>query len=85
MQSVFEQLHQILDTYVEKGSDDELFASGYLRGFIDLAISQEPETRDALIGEVDLGLSKAIENGELGEEDQMLVKQVWHKIYTSIV
>ncbi|MDN7124692.1 YfcL family protein [Pseudidiomarina terrestris] len=35
-----EQLEQVFDQAVHDGDDDELFASGYLRGHFDLVVAQ---------------------------------------------
>lgn len=48
-----EQLEQVFDQAVVAGSDDELFASGYLRGHFDLVVAQlelqEQATADAVL------------------------------------
>ncbi|MGQ4276316.1 YfcL family protein [Pseudidiomarina sp. E22-M8] len=35
-----QQLEQVFDQAVQDGDDDELFASGYLRGHFDLVVAQ---------------------------------------------
>ena len=66
-------------------SDDELFASGYLRGHVDLAVGQLQLTEQAfsvddIMTAVDASLAVAIENGELNHSDELLVQSIWQKI-----
>ncbi len=62
------------DSFVEQGSDDELFASGYLRGHVDLIIGtamvEESElTLEEFVDNVERSVNKAIKNGELEQTD----------------
>lgn len=40
LQTLVEQLDVVFDEAVTEGDDDELFASGYLRGHFDLVVAQ---------------------------------------------
>ncbi|QYM94222.1 YfcL family protein [Dickeya zeae] len=75
----------LIDNLVEHGSDDELFASGYLRGHLTLAVAQveayDEQTAPALHARVQESLDQAIKNGELSPPDQALVAQVWEALY----
>lgn len=74
-----------IDDTVEQGSDDELFAGGYLRGHITLAVSELElagnDSQDALYHQVGHSLEKAIAAGELSPRDQALVIGLWDSLY----
>lgn len=77
----------LIDDMVESASDDELFASGYLRGHLTVAVAvAEAEengehTAEALKIRVQDGLDKAIRAGELSPRDQLLVQGMWENLY----
>ena len=75
----------LIDDMVEHASDDELFAGGYLRGHLTLAVAETEEndehTLEALHDRVQGGINKAIGNGELSPPDQALVLGMWHQLY----
>lgn len=80
------RLLALIDSKVEQASDDELFAGGYLRGHITLAVAQLEATmenppvealQDAVRGSID----NAIKNGELSPPDQALVHHMWQSLY----
>lgn len=65
----------LIDDMVEHASDDELFAGGYLRGHLTLAVAEAEEqgehTAEALKARVEESLHKAIAAGELSPPDQI--------------
>ncbi|AFJ46325.1 YfcL family protein [Shimwellia blattae] len=74
-----------IDKMVEHASDDELFASGYLRGHLTLAVAEleqhgEP-TPQALNDQVVHSIEKAIQAGELTPRDRVLVQEMWSTLY----
>lgn len=76
---------ELFDALVPVASDDELFASGYLRGHFDLAVgtlqvAEEPFAAADVINQVNDTLSQAITNGELSEQDQQHVAAIWQRI-----
>lgn len=75
----------LIDDQVEYASDDELFAGGYLRGHLTLAVAevedQGEHTAEALKTRVENSLNKAITAGELSPPDQMLVRSMWENLY----
>ena len=75
----------LIDDMVDHASDDELFAGGYLRGHLTLAVAEAEahgeQTAQALHARVQDSLNKAINNGELSPPDQALVAQVWESLY----
>lgn len=73
------------DALVPEASDDELFAAGYLRGHVDLAVgtlqvAEQPFTVGCIVERVEQSLSQAIENGELTPADQQLVFGIWQRV-----
>ncbi len=73
------------DTAVATASDDELFAQGYLRGHVDLAVGQlqlddQPFSVQQLVLAVDDSLHNAIVAGELNDSDAALVRQIWRQL-----
>lgn len=75
----------LIDDMVEHASDDELFAGGYLRGHLTLAVVEAEEhgdnTTQALYAHVRDSLEKAIKNGELSPPDQILVNGMWEDLF----
>ena len=75
----------LIDEMVETASDDELFASGYLRGHLTLAVADlehgEDHSPEALHVAVSNSLEKAIQAGELSPRDQSLVQGMWDNLY----
>lgn len=70
-----------IDDMVEHATDDELFAGGYLRGHLTLAVAELEEEQessaDALYQRVEESIQKAIKGGELTPPDQILVLDMW--------
>lgn len=75
----------LIDEMVEHASDDELFASGYLRGHLTLAVadleSGDDHSAEAVYQTVTHSLEKAIHDGELTPPDQALVLGMWDNLY----
>jgi hypothetical protein len=71
----------LIDDMVEHASDDELFAGGYLRGHLTLAVADlegsDDHSAQALHDRVVVSLEKAIQAGELSPPDQALVMGMW--------
>ncbi len=73
------------DQSVATASDDQLFAAGYLRGHIDLAVGtlqlqEQPFNVDTLQQQVQQSLQQAINAGELNDADQKLVVEIWQHL-----
>lgn len=79
IQEYEEKILDLIDAMVETASDDELFASGYLRGHISLAAADcEQEGMDdvaTLKARVDESLKSNA--NELNPSDQVLVRNLW--------
>ncbi|PSJ48047.1 hypothetical protein C7H85_04465 [Zobellella endophytica] len=77
-----------IDGQVAEASDDQLFAGGYLRGHITLAVAQSEiagrnHLRDVK-ARVKTSLNQAILSGELNDDDQKLVLGFWHKLVDKV-
>ncbi|WP_445768116.1 YfcL family protein [Rheinheimera sp.] len=75
----------LFDALVPIASDDELFASGYLRGHFDLAVGtlqldDTPFSAADVITQVNSTLAQAIANGELNSADQQHVTLIWQRL-----
>ncbi|MGG2140038.1 YfcL family protein [Symbiopectobacterium sp. RP] len=75
----------LIDDMVEHASDDELFAGGYLRGHLTLAVAEAEEQGDtsvqALYQRICDSVQQAIKNGELSPPDQILVNGMWDDLF----
>ncbi|WP_440862888.1 YfcL family protein [Symbiopectobacterium purcellii] len=75
----------LIDNMVEHASDDELFAGGYLRGHLTLAVAEAEEQGDttvqALYQRVCDSVQQAIKNDELSPPDQILVNGMWDDLF----
>ncbi|MGP3592259.1 YfcL family protein [Vagococcus sp. WN89Y] len=75
----------LIDNMVESASDDELFAGGYLRGHLTLAVadleSGDDHSHEAVYSKVSASLETAIHAGELSPRDQALVLGMWDNLY----
>ncbi|WP_312951091.1 YfcL family protein [Superficieibacter sp.] len=75
----------LIDDMVDTAGDDELFASGYLRGHLTLAIAEleagDDHSPEAVYAQVGNSLQKAIHAGELSPRDQSLVLGMWDTLY----
>lgn len=78
-----------IDDMVEHASDDELFAGGYLRGHLTLAVAEleeENETSsEALYQRVEESIQNAIKAGELTPPDQILVLDMWKSLLNNAI
>lgn len=75
----------LIDDMVDDASDDELFAGGYLRGHLTLAVAElelsGEHTPEALQIQVQNSLQNAIQAGELSPRDQALVIGMWDNLF----
>ncbi|ALB63479.1 FIG00553363: hypothetical protein [Cronobacter condimenti 1330] len=75
----------LIDEMVEHASDDELFASGYLRGHLTLAVAAlehgDDHSQQAVYTMVTNSLETAIHAGELSPRDQALVLGMWDNLF----
>ena len=82
------QLLAQIDALVSDGSDDDLFASGYLRGHISLAVANCEIQGRTLPRDVEMsvlrGLQQACLNGELNDKDQLLVENMWQRLLLQV-
>lgn len=90
MLAAFEtRIFELIDDLVENGTDDELFASGYLQGHLTVAVAEaemaDQHSLDQLSLRVQDSLDKAIAAGELSPADQVLVRNLWLRLYQQAV
>lgn len=85
--SIQEYEHKLLgliDSQVATATDDELFAGGYLRGHISLAVARAELEGKTLVRDVKSyvlrSLNEAILQGELSDEDQAHVMTMWQRL-----
>ncbi|MCU4675774.1 YfcL family protein [Catenovulum sp. 2E275] len=85
-EAFIEKIEAQLDQMVEDADADTLFISGYLRGHIMLTAGYlEMENQlniQDLITKTNDSLEQAIAGGELDENDQLLVKNMWQQLQT---
>ncbi|WP_100912953.1 YfcL family protein [Pseudoalteromonas spongiae] len=80
-----DKANEYFDKLIETASDDELFASGYLRGHFDLQVGYaqvegDDLSCDELNEKIEKSLVKAYRNGELTDEDRDHVVAIWEKV-----
>ncbi len=79
-----QRIEQHIEQILEKGSDDDLFASSYLEGHLSLAVARcELEGkvyRQDLLAFMTQSLEQAFVDGELSEPDQSLVLKMWNTL-----
>lgn len=76
---------EFFDQLVPVATDDELFAAGYLRGHVDLAVgtlqlTEQPFSLATLLQQVNNSLEQAIAQGELNATDELLVQDIWQRL-----
>lgn len=78
----------LIDDMVDSASDDELFAGGYLRGHLTLAVAElelsGEHTPQALHIQVQRSLQNAIQAGELSPRDRTLVIGMWDNLFLQV-
>ena len=74
----------LIDAMVATASEDELFVGGYLRGHISLAVARAELEGKTLVRDVKSyvlrSLNEAILQGELSEQDEVLVQEMWKRL-----
>ncbi|GAB2996120.1 YfcL family protein [Psychrosphaera aestuarii] len=85
LEALSDKAQEYFDGYVAEGTDDQLFASGYLRGHVDLVIGtaivkQETLTLESLVDDVEKSVNKAIKNGELEQNDIETVNDMLNRL-----
>ncbi|SIQ72577.1 YfcL protein [Aeromonas sp. RU39B] len=84
IQEYEQRLLGLIDSQVATASEDDLFAGGYLRGHISLAVARADIEGRNLVRDVKSyvlrSLNEAILQGELSDEDQSLVMALWRQL-----
>lgn len=81
LEQLSDKAQAFFDQYVVSGTDDELFASGYLRGHVDLVIggalvNSQELTFEQAIESIANSVNTAIKNGELEQSDITVVNGI---------
>ena len=89
LEQLSDNAQEYFDSFVVDGTDDELFASGYLRGHVDLIIgtamlSQTEISLDEVVEQVTGSINKAIKNGELEQNDITSVNAVLNSLQSHL-
>lgn len=79
IQEYEEKILDLIDAMVDTASDDELFASGYLRGHVSLAAAdcEQDGIEDVSALKVRVDESLKENSNELNPSDQVLVGNLW--------
>lgn len=85
IESYINDVANFFDQLVPVATDDELFASGYLRGHFDLVVGTlqvngTAFTTEDIINQVNSSLQQAINKGELDDTDQVSVESIWLQV-----
>ncbi|MCV2883086.1 YfcL family protein [Aestuariibacter sp. AA17] len=93
MQTVTEFEQQVdiierkLEGYVEHGTDEELFLSGYLHGHFSLVVSQALLAKEYAMSALDARMRASLHNAfdakELEQADQALALSMWERLAQS--
>ncbi|CAM3751325.1 YfcL protein [Vibrio aerogenes CECT 7868] len=77
-----EKILTLIDERIEKASDDELFAGGYLRGHISLAAASCEEEGIEDVAVLRARIEDSIEQArsELSPADKVIVLQLWEEL-----
>lgn len=82
LNTLVEHIEPVFDEVVAAGTDDELFASGYLRGHFDLVAAQltlqGEQDPEAFWPALEAAITAA--NHELNPADQVHVANLYHKL-----
>lgn len=84
--AVIEQLESVFDQVYVDGSDDELFASGYLRGHFDLVVARMEMNDETDTQAIIPNLKAAVEQAkhELAPADQTHVNNLVEQLDTVV-
>ena len=85
LEQLSDTAQEYFDGFVLNGTDDELFASGYLRGHVDLVIGTAMLENtsielEQIVTEITASVNKAIKNGELEQDDVQSVNKVLNSL-----
>ena len=82
IETFIEYVETSLDKYIDSGTDDELFVSGYLHGHFSLiasrALQQSNPDIELINAMLTTSLEKAFANNELDQEYQHKVYSMWN-------
>jgi len=82
------ELYQFLDSLFDQdNSDDQLFASSYLRGFISLSVSEFGDESQALSQALAASIEEKLQAArtELSPQDRQIVKDFWSDLKEAFI
>ena len=81
-----EKILTLMDEMVSQASDDELFASGYLRGHISLAAAECEQNNIDDLAALKMGVLQSLKDNanELNPADQALVRGFWLELQNRV-
>tara|TARA_B100001094_G_C18182666_1_gene801842 strand:- start:2248 stop:2529 length:282 start_codon:yes stop_codon:yes gene_type:complete len=78
-----ELLYIWIENAIESGSDDQMFATGYLQGHIAVVFAQFEQDKHVSLAQLNTAMQHCLQDNkaELEPQDFMLVQDVWQSIY----
>ena len=78
-----ELLYSWIENAIESGSDDQMFATGYLQGHIAVVLSQFEQENYVSLEKLDQAMQDCLQENksELEPQDYLLVQSVWQSIH----
>jgi len=76
-------INDFIGDIVAQGTDDQLFASGYLQGHLDLILQgclQNMHSFEQFLAQMEQSLDKAYSSNELAQPDRLLVQACWQEL-----
>ncbi|TKB53909.1 YfcL family protein [Ferrimonas aestuarii] len=85
LEQLEQQAHEWMADKVQHGSDDDVFASGYLQGHLALSLNEIEGDADVLAHlETDMADRLQQASSELAPEDLALVQASWQELLTTL-
>ena len=82
-----EAIEEFVADILDNGDDDQLFASGYLQGHLDLILSRCEDAGAQFIqfmDEMEQSLAQAFAQNELAQRDRLLVEECWQALQAKL-
>jgi hypothetical protein len=79
-----DRCQELFDTFVDQGTDEELFISSYLSGHFDLIVGQAFIKKNYAFFDLDRSIINSLEAGfetdNLTADEQEKALQLWHRL-----
>ena len=83
---IVNSIEQAFNDFVDNGTDQELFLSGYLHGHFSLVVSQAELAQDLTLegmkSRMEASLQNAFSQGELAHDDQGQALAMWETLFS---